>query len=70
MTAAVYEIQWRHPSRCDVCGGRQAVMLRFGDGPLRLRHLSVVIPCPHCTHAGELLRHLPVPGRPWGGDAA
>jgi hypothetical protein len=60
------------PEQCEVCRGRQAVQMRFSEGARSLRHLSIVIPCPHCTHDGELRAHLPG-GRSApldGGDAA
>ena len=56
---------------CEVCGGSKGMQLRFAEGPRSLRHLSVVIPCPHCTSPGELLANLPARGSaPSGGDAA
>ena len=57
---------------CEVCRNRGAVSLRFAQGQRALRPLSLVIPCPHCTHPGELLRNIPCrAGGSWdGGDAA
>jgi hypothetical protein len=59
----------KHPSECDVCGGWKSVAVATvsptGGGTNRKlwrwlpANLAVVIDCPQCTGAEELLAHLP-----------
>jgi hypothetical protein len=71
MTVRIYPATLKHPSECPVCEGTKRVAVRsvvgvesragLWRGLLRWlpTRLAVVIDCPQCTDAGELLAHLP-----------
>ncbi len=71
MTVRIYPAPLTHPSQCDVCGGAKKVTVRsvvatesragIWRGMLRWlpTRLALVIDCPQCCGAEELLAHLP-----------
>lgn len=67
MTVRIYAAPWKHPLECEVCGGSQQVkvskVVPIGVHSRGLRwlptRLAVVIACPQCTGADELVAHLP-----------
>jgi hypothetical protein len=82
MTVRIYPAPLKHPSECPVCEGMKRVLVRSVVGvesragvwrgflrwlPTRL---AVVIDCPQCTDAEELLANLPRTSGSGGGPRA
>jgi hypothetical protein len=73
MTVRIYPIPLKHPSECDVCEGSKRVTVRsvVPDETRAVRRrglwrwfptkLALVIDCPQCTGAEELIATLPRP---------
>lgn len=72
MTVRIHTAPLKHPSACDVCGGTRRVKARSvrrwrlpqPGGGLVLEEdshaakFAVLVPCPQCAGAGNLLRLL------------
>lgn len=80
MTVRIYPAPLKHPSECDVCGGWKRVAVATvsptGGGTNRTlwrwlpANLAVVIDCPQCTGAEELVANLPRMPKSGGGPRA